>query len=152
MKVLACMKVEHVPKLLHKFPLGIIILFEHELVKWQKTIHVDDYLSHKTASHNEYHQGNEKSSPESHNLRKINFKLDEVLNASRHGSLIVEYYKKHEKLNDGIRSTLVDIVIGHIITKQVQMTVSMAELIANQIVAMFTSEIKVFIFLYYLIL
>lgn len=31
---MALMRVDHVYKLLEKFPLGIIILFESELLKW----------------------------------------------------------------------------------------------------------------------
>lgn len=38
------MRVEHVHKLLFKFPLGIIILYEHELIEWQKKIKVDDNI------------------------------------------------------------------------------------------------------------
>lgn len=51
--------------------------------------------------------------------------------------------KKNNKLNNAIRSTLVDLIIGEIITKKIPMSVSLAESIANQIVAMFQSEMKV---------
>lgn len=41
---MAYMKPEHVHKLLYKFPLGIIIIFEHQLTNWQKSKN-DDSLS-----------------------------------------------------------------------------------------------------------
>lgn len=41
-----------------------------------------------------------------HKSCQTEFKLDEILNVSRHGSLIIEYYKKHGRLNDGILEQL----------------------------------------------
>jgi hypothetical protein len=77
-------------------------------------------------------------------------KVDEVLNSTIQGALILDYYEKNNKLNDGIRSTLVDILIGCVLSKKIQMSVSLAESIANQIVAMFKSEVKVIISIDYL--
>lgn len=70
-------------------------------------------------------------------------KIDEILNSSPQGHLILEYYRKNNKLNDGIRTTLVDIVIRYIISNNIAMSVNVAESLSNQIVAMFSLEIKV---------
>jgi len=74
----------------------------------------------------------------SHNLR-----VDEVLTMSTQGSLILDYFKTHNKLNDSLRATLVDILIGQVLSQQIPMSVSMAESLADQIVAMFKTEVKV---------
>ncbi|XP_016659852.1 uncharacterized protein LOC107883741 [Acyrthosiphon pisum] len=55
---------------------------------------------------------------------------------------ILEYFKTHNKLNDGIRATLVDILIAQVLSQQIPMSVSLAESLANQIVAMFKTEVK----------
>jgi len=44
LKIMALMRVEHVYKLLEKFPLGNIILFESELLKWQKNTSISDTI------------------------------------------------------------------------------------------------------------
>lgn len=76
---------------------------------------------------------------------KYLLKVDEVLNSTTQGALILNYYEKNNKLNDGIRSTLVDILIGHVLSQKLPMFVILAESIADQIVVMFKSEVKVII-------
>lgn len=71
--------------------------------------------------------------------------MDEVLQSSGKGSLIIDYYRKNNILNDGIRTTLVDLIISYMITKQIPMSISLAKSMAEQIVAMFKTEIEVFI-------
>lgn len=76
---------------------------------------------------------------------KYQLKVDEVLNSTTQGALILSYYEKYNKLNDGIRSTLVDILIGSVLSQKLPMSVILAESIADQIVVMFKSEVKVII-------
>lgn len=57
--------------------------------------------------------------------------------------MIIDYYKINNKLNDNIRSLLVETVISYIITTKKQMSVNLADYIGNQIIAMFPSEVKV---------
>jgi hypothetical protein len=71
------------------------------------------------------------------------FKVDEVLNSTVQDSLILNYYKMYDKLNDDIRTTLVESLIGHVLSQKIPMSVSLAESIADQIVVMFRSEVKV---------
>ncbi|KAL5236318.1 hypothetical protein ACI65C_003728 [Semiaphis heraclei] len=124
MTTLSYMKSEHVYKLLFKFPLGIIFKFEAELEKWQKTKNtLKCCLSTNTT--NSINISINKSNTEtltkpqksSHNLR-----VDEVLTMSTQGSLILDYFKTHNKLNDGIRATLVDILIGQVLSQQIPMS------------------------------
>lgn len=144
MNVLVCMKPEHVSKLLHKFPLGIIILFEHKLTEWQNGINVGTVNNSKTNVSSEIHpKACKEQNLNTHIKARIELKLDEILNQSEQGSLILNYYEKHNKLNDGIRTTLVDLLIGYILTKKIQMSVGLAESMANEIVAMFKTETKV---------
>lgn len=70
-------------------------------------------------------------------------KVDEVLSSAPQGNLILDYYKRNKKLNDGIRATLVDILIGYVITSNIPMSVNVSESLADQIVALFPSEVKV---------
>jgi len=68
---------------------------------------------------------------------KYQLKVDEVLNSTTQGALILSYYEKNNKLNDGIWSTLVDILIGSVLSQKLPMSVILAESIADQIVVMF---------------
>ncbi|KAL4113873.1 hypothetical protein QTP88_017431 [Uroleucon formosanum] len=135
------MRVEHVYKLLDKFPLGIIILFESELIKWQKNTSVNGIIVQRNLS-NEIVQAQVCVQNTSHSQKTFKLKLDEVLQSSGKGPLIVDYYKKHNKLNDGIRTTLVDLIVSHMVTKHIPMPISLAKCMANQIVAMLKTEIE----------
>jgi len=72
----------------------------------------------------------------------VNFELCNILNSTQN-SLIVDYYKSHNCLNDHIRTLLVEIIIQELITKKILMPVALAENIANQIQRLFSSELKV---------
>lgn len=67
------------------------------------------------------------------------------------GLMINEYYKTNLKLNDNIRTLLVDTIISFIITKNIFMSVGLANSIADQIVGIFSTEVIVCILIYYLI-
>ncbi|CAI6365987.1 unnamed protein product [Macrosiphum euphorbiae] len=147
-KMLSIMKTYHVEKLLSKFPWGIIFKFEFELTKWQTNNSIVTVSNDHNSSTNlgeivlcssstpivEYFH-------KSPNI-KYQLKVDEVLNSTTQGALILSYYEKNNKLNDGIRSTLVDILIGSVLSQKLPMSVILAESIADQIVVMFKSEVK----------
>lgn len=128
MKVLQIMKSEHVNQLLKKHPIGIQILFSHHLENWQKS------MSHNTTT-------NITTSPTTSTLplkksdNTINIKLNDILNSSTTGTMIIDYYKANNNLNDNIRSLLVDNVINYVIRNNLPMSVSLADCIGNQIVA-----------------
>jgi len=143
------MKTYHVEKLLSKFPWGIIFKFKHELTKWQTNASiVSNDLNSCT------HMGEIVLCPSSKSILedtqkssniKYQLKVYEVLNSTTQGALILNYYEKNNKLNDGIRLTLVDILIGRVLSQELPMSVILTESIADQIVVMFKSEVKVII-------
>jgi len=130
------MKSEHVDRLLNKYPIGINILFSHHLENWQKSL-LHNAIANTTMSPTTSNFSLKKSD------NVINIKLNDILKSTNTGIMIVDYYKANDKLNDNIRSLLVDTVINYIITNKLPMSVSLADCIGNQIVAMFPSEVKV---------
>lgn len=143
------MKTYHVEKLLSKFPWGIIFKFEDELTKWQTNASIVSNDHNSCTNLGEIVLG-PSSKPIVENTQKSSnikylLNVDEVLNSTTQGALILNYYEKNNKLNDGIRSTLVDILIGHVLSQKLPMSVILAESIADQIVVMFKSEVKVII-------
>lgn len=145
MATLSYMKSDHVHKLLSKFPFGIIFKFEAELEKWQKTKNILNSFQSTNITNSIDTSINKSNAETLKKPQKLghNFRVDEVLTLSTQGSLILDYFKTHNKLNDGIQATLVDILIGQVLSQQVPMPVSLAESLAYQIVAMFKSEVKV---------
>lgn len=111
LKILTHMRVEHVHKLLEKFPLGIIILFESELIKWQNSISMNDNIIQSNIFNEKKIHAQVCVNKTSHYQKTFDLQLDKVLQSSGKGSLILDYYKNHNKLNDGIRTTLVDIIL-----------------------------------------
>jgi len=138
MQVLAVMKSVQVYELLNKFPLGIKIKFSHYLENWQNV--------QNGSSNNKLDTilpKNIKSFVQEEPVIDININLSNILTSSTTGSMIIDYYKINNKLNDNIRSLLVETVISYIITTKKQMSVNLADYIGNQIIAMFPSEVKV---------
>ncbi|XP_050063977.1 uncharacterized protein LOC126552899 [Aphis gossypii] len=142
MKGIIIMEADQAYELLKHFPLGIRLLFVYNLKKWQKT-QENDMKSTNTPQLNlkastnqpiQYHHQN--------NINNISINLGEVLNSSNTGLMILQYYKSNQKLNDGIRSMLVDTVINWVITKKINMSVNLAEQLANQLVSIFPTEVK----------
>lgn len=147
MSVLRLLKSRHVDKLLSTYPLGILVKFESELEKWKISLNIVD-INKRTESaetstlDTSMNKPNLEPSLKSFKLSQ-ELKVDVILNSSTQGSLILDYYRQNNKLNDGIRSTLVDILIGQVLSQRIPMSVCLAESIADQIVAIFNSEIKV---------
>lgn len=137
-----------VHKLLEKFPLGIQILFRHELGLWQNS-QENINLNENNSIRNDSIQKFQSLPPSTEKIStapsKLNYtvQVGEILNSCTRGNLIVDYYKKKNRLNDGIRTTLVELLISHMITNNIPMSVNISESIADQIVTMFSSEVKV---------
>ncbi|XP_015369509.1 PREDICTED: uncharacterized protein LOC107165674 [Diuraphis noxia] len=68
--------------------------------------------------------------------------IGEILNASSTGKMIIDYFKINSRLNNNIRVLLVDSIISYVITKNIPMSINLADSIATYIVAMFPSEVK----------
>lgn len=69
--------------------------------------------------------------------------LTKFLISSTQGTMIKNYFKSINKLNDSIRTILVDVKINHIITLKISMSVSLTANIATQIEGLFNTEVKV---------
>lgn len=128
-KALYIMKADQVHELLKKYPMGIRLLFLYNLEIWQKSKENDLMPNCPSTS----------SNPS--NTQTVD--LGEVLKGSNTGTMIIEFFKTNNKLNDGIRSILVETIINYLITNKISMSVHLAEQLANNIVAMFPTEIKV---------
>lgn len=137
------MKPHHIEKLLADYPLGTVIKFEKHLNLWKKLNDDDnDQLLKITTDLN---------TPKVNTIINTDsglIQVDHVLSNSSDGVLIVNYFKTHGELNDNIRGKLVDLIIHHLISNTIPMSIALAEKIANQIVFMFPSELKVSTYLH----
>lgn len=153
MSALRLLNTRHIDKLLSTYPLGILVKFESQLEKWKSGLNIVDIdkrteLAETSTLDISMNKANSEPPLKSFKLSQ-ELNVDVILNSSTQGSLILDYYRQNNKLNDGIRSTLVDILIGQVLSQRIPMSVSLAESIANQIVAIFNSEIKVTKFVIY---
>lgn len=139
---------EDVNKMLKTFPIGIKILFKHELENWQNSLHRSSIMKPNghtiTSVIATYNEPKEPViQPIQVPLTSVTIDLGEMLNATTTGKMIIDYYKEYKKLNSNIRSLLVDTIISYVITKNMCMSVYLAETISNHIITMFPSEVKV---------
>lgn len=137
------MNSKHIALLLTGFPLGIRIKFEKYIYDYQtKQVEqnynpsVEPKLMPITPAQNIVSSNLSSSTA-------IMFDLATILTKSTQGSIIVDYYYKHKKLNELCRSLLVEIIINDLIKRNCTMTIDLANNIANSIVVSFPSEIKV---------
>jgi len=68
------------------------------------------------------------------------FMLFDVLKCTS-GAMITEYYISHSTLNDNIRTLLVELIIQHLISNKIVMSVALADNVASQIQRVFPSEL-----------
>ncbi|KAF0707156.1 Uncharacterized protein FWK35_00032435 [Aphis craccivora] len=85
-----------------------------ELLKWQKNTSSNDTIIISNVSNAIV---NAQVGVKNSSKKAFELKLDEVLQSSGKGSLIIDYYRKNNKLNNGITTTLVDFIISYMITK-----------------------------------
>lgn len=128
------------------FPLGIRIKFEHYVEQYQISLNKSDKSNLNTHPNTNANQSMTKLIlPGIVDAKKINepFQLDKILLNNVQGSLILDYYKTNSVLNESCRNLLVEIIINNLITNQTNMTIKLANCIADVIVTAFPSEIKV---------
>lgn len=135
------MKSEHVDQLLSEYPLGIKILFSHNLENWQKSLPQNVYDMSSTTALQNTPNVIPILQPKAAIDNSIN--LGDILSSSSTGSMIIDYYRINNKFNDNIRLLLVDNIINYIITNKLSMSINLADYIGDEIVAMFPSEVKV---------
>lgn len=133
------------------YPLGTYIQFEHKLGLWQQSqlptnVRLDNEKRLPTTSNSI--QGSSLNTQISNNYNptqacQTSVQIESILTNSPDGLLILKYFKCHEEFNDNIRVKLVDLIIHYIISNEISMSLTLADNIADQIVFMFPSEIKV---------
>lgn len=140
--------------LVKEYPLGVQINFRYHVEAWQKSNITENEPNTNITSSHVIPSSSCSSSLEMIKLDKNqsiqciipsknpNIEVSNILNSTQ-GALIIDYYKKHNSINDNIRTLLVEIIIQELITKKILMSVSLAEEIADQIQQLFPSELKV---------
>jgi len=136
---LSRMNIKELMKLTKKFPLGVQVTFRYNVEKWQKQNNSND-SNINIASNPVLLPSCSKDILISDVLS--GFELFDVLKCTS-GGMITEYYKSHNSLNDNIRTLLVELIIQHLISNKIVMSVALAENIANQVQRIFPSELKV---------
>ncbi|KAE9521514.1 hypothetical protein AGLY_018113 [Aphis glycines] len=81
-----------------------------------------------------------------HNLIKwqsnFNFNIEDILNKSGKGSMVVEFYSKNSKLNEQCRKTVTDTVIEYLLRNKIHASPKLFEHIAINIDSYFKTEVK----------
>ncbi|KAL5237004.1 hypothetical protein ACI65C_004414 [Semiaphis heraclei] len=142
-EALQFMQDHHFPMVLSNFSPGIQIKFEYRVKKYQQSLSINK--EPPTLNNNLFTIQNITSQISQANneiSKNTVFKLNSVLTSNPNGSLILDYYTKHNVLNESCRNMLVEIIISDIIKNGSTMSVGLANSIANAIVGTFHSEIK----------
>jgi len=145
------MQDHHFPLVLSNFSPGIQIKFEYCVKKYQQSLTINKEsptLNNKLSTVQNItsqisHTNNDININNNDIFKNTVFKLLSVLTNNPNGSLILDYYTKHNVLNESCRNMLVEIIISDMIKNGSTMTVGLANSIANAIVGTFHSEIKV---------
>lgn len=73
----------------------------------------------------------------------LQFNVEEILQKSEKGNIVLSFYLKNKKLNDICRKHISDIVIEYLIHNKIHGNPTFLEKVANNIVDYFKSEVKV---------
>ncbi|XP_029342304.1 uncharacterized protein LOC115033602 [Acyrthosiphon pisum] len=126
---------KEIMKLAEKFPLGVQVTLRYNVEKWQKQNDSNINLASNSISLPSCSKEVLPSDLSS------SFVLFDVLKCTS-GAMITEYYRSHNSLNDNIRTLLVELIIQHLISNKIVMSVALAENVADQIQRIFPSELK----------
>lgn len=130
--------------LLKGFKLGVMIRFEHYVKKYQNLSNNNSdipEINPKITTTNELPCTSVQ--PEAFEKKKETIQLVQMLSNNTQGSLIFDYFKNHNMLKDSCRNLLIEIIISDLVKKDLTMTIKLANYIADAIVTVFPSEIKV---------
>lgn len=133
---LSRMNRKEIMKLAKNFPLGVQVTLRYNVEKWQK---LNDSKINMTSNPVSLPSCSKEIIPSD---LSSGFVLFDVLKCTS-GGMITNYYKYNNGLNDNIRTLLVELIIQHLISNKMVMSVALAENIANQIQRIFPSELKV---------
>ncbi|KRT85464.1 hypothetical protein AMK59_1584, partial [Oryctes borbonicus] len=111
--VLKVIKQRHIDKLFKNYEMGIQILFEHNLETWRKSLDIVDVAptislasschidSDSSSSRHSYEQ------PANSSVSTTSSTLCNILNETRRGVMLCEYYSKNNKFLEEHRSLLI---------------------------------------------
>jgi len=142
MAALKNMQVHHIEKLLLLYPLGIIIKFETSLKLWQNKLPENVINSLTNISDSSITSALPLSVPQS----KTSFCLETVFEENNQCAYVIDYFHQHNCLNDSCRSIIVTAIINHIIKAKISMSMTLANVIGDTVVAKFPTELKVRVF------
>jgi len=146
MKALKNMQVHHIEKLLSSYPLGILIKFEASLKLWQKTL--PENLNSVTKNNSCDTLATLSALPLTIPRSNTSFCLETVLEKNSQCDYVIDYYSHNNCLNDSCRSIIVNAIINYIIKEKIPMSITLANVIAETIVAKFPTELKVSTYTY----
>jgi len=134
-----------IAQLLHKYPLGKRINFEHYVKEWRKNFTEKDVRNESTSRKQSTSistiSSNSSPSISSEPIQKL--LLHDILTKSVQGALITDYYGSNKNLNETCRNLLVDLIVSSLIDKQMSMSICLADRIATEITGTFPTELKV---------
>lgn len=134
----------HIAILLDDFPLGIRIRFEHYVKKYQNISNNYSDVPKKNTISATNELPCTSVQPKAFEKKNETIELVQILSNNIQGSLIFDYFKNHNMmLNESCRNLLIEIIISDLIKKNLTMTIKLANYIADAIVTVFPSEIKV---------
>ncbi|KAF5290964.1 hypothetical protein FQR65_LT11482 [Abscondita terminalis] len=147
--VLKVIKRHHIEKLLQKFDMGTLILFEHNLEEWRKSIGfpIVNYLtspippSSPTPSFasNTSSVKTPYSRPSTPDKSSI-ITLSTILNENPKGIILLDYYKKFGKFEEEQRSSLITTIAQFFEKKNMPMSISTSYRIKKEILDRFPTE------------
>ncbi|XP_029347666.1 uncharacterized protein LOC107882231 isoform X2 [Acyrthosiphon pisum] len=135
---------KQIAQLLHKYPLGKRIKFEHYVKQWRKNSIHKDVRNESTSRKRSISISSisSTSSPSTSSEPIQSFLLHDILTKSVQGALITDYYRTNKNLNETCRNLLVDLIVSSLIDKQMSMSICLADRIATEIIGTFTTELK----------
>lgn len=144
------MKVSHIKSLLHDFPLGVQIRFEHYFEKWRQRI--GKPLKHTTKS--EVHELTIKPTTENYitpktsqdttpkllqSLTPINLK-EILLQSKPEGPELLQIYDEHKTFSNPERSQLIDLIVSYYLKNNLPFDLHISYDLENAILTLFPNE------------
>lgn len=73
----------------------------------------------------------------------LTFDVRNILKISSQGRKILDLYGNDTQLNDGSRAIIVELIVNYMVQNDIRMTTNVAQQIADEIIKVFPSELKV---------